>query len=222
VDPRAWRTGRRPLRLSVRDLPRVHLVTDGEVLTSPGFLDLASRLLETGGGRVALHVRGHGVGGGRLWALTTAFLERAQATGSLVAVNDRLDVALAGGAPAVQLGHRSLRVGDARRLVGPQRLIGVSVHDVEEGRLAVANGADFVFAGTLYPSASHPGARVRGTRWIEELAALGRPVLGIGGIEPERVREVRSAGAYGVALIRGVWAAPDPAGALLEYLNQIE
>jgi thiamine-phosphate diphosphorylase len=134
-------------------------------------------------------------------------------------VNDRVDVALAAGAHGVQLGRRSLSVADARTLVGRGMLIGASVHDGGEGREAAEAGADFLLAGAVYPTATHPGQPGAGLRLIETLSALGVPVVAIGGVTPERAGELRRAGAAGMAAIRGVWDAPSPADAVQRYIE---
>jgi thiamine-phosphate pyrophosphorylase len=118
-----------------------------------------------------------------------------------VVVNDRLDVALACRADGVHLRGDSYPVKDARRLMPPPLLVGRSVHTVEE--VALAAGADYVIAGTVFPSVSKPAARpaqllgLEGLRNIVKASAM--PVLAIGGITPDRIEAVLAAGAAGVA-----------------------
>ena len=145
-------------------------------------------------------------------------MEIARAAGSLLVVNDRVDVALAAGADGVQLGRRGITVADARRLGGGVR-IGASVHGLGEAREAVDGGADWLLAGSVYATASHPGRPGAGTGLIEAVAALGVPVIGIGGVTPERVREVGGAGAAGIAAIRGIWDQPSPGRAARAYIE---
>ena len=84
--------------------------------------------------------------------------------------------------------------------------------------MAVEEGADFLVVGSIYETASHPGRAAVGTGLLREAARLGRPVIAIGGITPERVPELKAAGAYGVAAIRALWQADDPAAATLSML----
>lgn len=182
-----------------------------------GFLPLVERLWARGGERLALHLRGPGLPGRVLWEAARSAAPLAAAHGSLLVVNDRADVARAAGAGAVQLGARSLAPADARR-VAPGLLLGASVHDAGEARAAVRAGADYLVAGTLYPTPSHPGRTGSGPGWMRELRPLGVPVVGIGGVTPDRVAAVREAGGAGVAVMRGVWDAPDPAAAVDRYL----
>lgn len=200
-------------------LPPLHAVTDDATLARPGFLDRALRLLAVGGPGVALHLRGPRTEGGRLYELAAELGPRAMDEGALLIVNDRVDVALAAGADGVQLGARSLSLDDAAALLGDAPLIGVSTRVPEEAYDAVEGGADFLVVGNVYETASHPGREGMGTGLVEGMALLGIPVIAIGGVTPERVAELREAGAAGVAAIRGIWEAPDPAVAARRYLD---
>jgi thiamine-phosphate pyrophosphorylase len=134
-----------------------------------------------------------------------------------VFVNGRPDIAAAVGAHGVQLGTEDLSPADARRLL-PRAWVGRSVHSMEEASTAVAEGADFLVAGNIFETESHPDRPAVGLDLISRAARLGRPVIAIGGITPDRVHEVEAAGAYGVAAIRALWMAPDPAAATLAML----
>ncbi len=209
-----------------RTVPWLHAIAADEVLDRRGFLEDARALLEWGGPEVALHLRAHGRPGGALFALARRLAPAAQAAGALVVVNDRLDVALAAELNAVQLGARSLPLAVARALVpaGPRGvLVGYSAHAADEAVSAAEAGADWVLLGTIYPTASHPGRPGAGPGLVavtaQALGAVGRtcPVIAIGGITPERVPEVVAAGAYGVAVLRGIWSAPVPFRAAVAF-----
>jgi len=102
-------------------------------------------------------------------------------------------------------------------------LVGRSVHSAEAARRAEAEGADYVVAGPVYETRSHPGVRPAGCGLIEEIALAVRvPVLAIGGIKTERVEEVVRAGASGVAVISAVLAQPDPRAAALELRRALD
>jgi thiamine-phosphate pyrophosphorylase len=198
-------------------LPRLHLVTDTGIVARSDFLAAAERALGAGGVDVALHLRAPGASGRGLREIGGRVAALCGETGSLLIVNDRVDVALAIGAGGVQLGRGSFDVPDARRVVGPGPLIGVSVHPGEP----VDEAADFALAGTLFATASHPGHAGSGTAWLRTIVGRGLPVIGIGGITPERAQEVLAAGAHGVAVMRAVWSAPDPGAAVTEILNAL-
>jgi thiamine-phosphate pyrophosphorylase len=139
-------------------------------------------------------------------------------------VNDRVDVALAVDVDGVHLGGRSLPVSAARRLLGSERWVGVSCRDAAQIAASRREGADYAFLGTIFPTSTHPEAAAMG---LEGLAATlgglgGFPVMGIGGVDPASVPGVLGAGAHGVAVVRGVWDARDPAGAVGRYVHAIE
>ncbi|MFO7259849.1 MAG: thiamine phosphate synthase [bacterium] len=203
-------------------LARLHLVTDDAVLRAADFRERAQAVLAAHGSALALHLRGHGVSGAELFELARDLAFGADGAGAELLVNDRVDVALAAGADGVQLGRRSLPIAAARALLGADAWIGYSAHGAEEAAQAAADGADFILVGTLYRTASHPEREPAGVERVREtvaaLAPAEVPVIGIGGITPERVREVLAAGAYGVAVLGGVWHAADPVAAAADYI----
>lgn len=202
-------------------LPRLHLVTDDGVLARPDFARVAEALLRLGGERVALHLRGPRTSGRELYRQAAALAGPARNAGALLLVNDRVDVALAAGASGVQLGERGLPVEDARRMGGAGWMVGASVHDPGEAGAALERGADFVLAGTLFASASHPGRGGSGVGWLREIPGGCGRVIGIGGVDPARVAGVLGAGAHGVAVIRAVWGAEGGAEKALRAFLEI-
>lgn len=203
-------------------LPRLHLVTDESIIRGDGFSGQVSALADAFGPRIAIHLRGGTLGGRVFFEVAESCAPLAQERGTFLVINDRVDVALCCGVPAIQLPRHSLSIQDARRLVGQGVAIGVSVHTPEESARAVTEGADFLLAGTVFSTPSHPGRTGRGVGWLGGLAALGRPVIAIGGITAERAVEVMRTGVHGVAVIRAVWNAPDPIAAVDELLRALE
>ena len=208
MDPRPWRARRRTVLLK-RAIPRLHAFTDERVASLPDLDDRAGALAAAGGAQLALHARGHGLSG---LAHHTLAVRLAAHPPAFLFVNDRLDVALAAGARGVQLGAHSLSPGDARRL-NADWWIGVSVHDAHEARAAQAAGADYLVVGPVFATATHPDRAPLGLTRFAEIARFGLPAIAIGGVTPTGVRELRAAGAYGVAAIRALWDAGDPAEA---------
>ncbi len=138
-------------------------------------------------------------------------------------MNDRLDVALAVRVAGVHLGSRSLPPTEARRLVGAACLLGVSVHTESEATQATESGADYLFFGPLFETPSHPGVAARGAECMDRVASLvDLPVVGIGGVTPQRAASVVTSGAHGVAAISGIWDAPSPPDAVQVYLDAVE
>ena len=128
-----------------------------------------------------------------------------------VLVRGRPDLALAAGAAGVNLPEADIAVSAARELVGPDRLLGRSVHSLAAASLAAAEGADFVVFGPVYATPSHPGSEGLGVKALAEVVeALDIPVLAIGGVDRERAAECLAAGAGGYAAIRLFQVAPTP------------
>lgn len=201
--------------------PRLHLVTDDQVLRQPDFVARATAVMEACGGRVAVHVRGHGLSGGELYGITAALRAARPPAAAVLLANDRVDIALAAGLDGAQVGSRSIPVRSAREILGSEALIGYSAHETSE--LPAAIEADFVLLGTIYPSASHPERDAAGLELVlAATQATAQPIIAIGGVTPARVGELISAGAFGVAVLGGVWHATDPVSAADSYLDAIE
>ena len=194
----------------------MHAFTDANLLALPDF-GIRAAAIAAAGAAVALHARARGASGALLSAGALRMMTLARPPEAAVFVNGRPDIAAAVGAHGVQLGSGDLAPADARRLL-PRGWIGRSVHSPEEAATAVSEGADFVVVGNIYETRSHPGRPAAGLTLVTRIADLGRPVIAIGGITPERAAEVKAAGAYGVAAIRGLWMAADPAAATLAML----
>ena len=130
---------------------------------------------------------------------------------ALLIVNDRVDIALLSGADGVQLGENGLDAASVRRLVGSEMLIGRSVHSVEGAEEAELAGADFLVLGTIFETASHPGADTGGLDLVRDVAGKVRiPVIGIGGISESKVAGLVESGAAGAAVISAISMASDP------------
>jgi thiamine-phosphate pyrophosphorylase len=132
---------------------------------------------------------------------------------ALVLVNDRADLALLSGADGVHVGDEDLPVAEARRLVGPDLLVGRTARTLAEARAALAEGADHVGFGPIFGSRSKALAVTpRGVALLAEVAReLGAPVVAIGGIGPETIGDVARAGAACAAVIDALFGAGDPA-----------
>jgi len=188
----------------------LHAITDERIARRPD-IDVVARALAEGGGLdLAFHARGRELTGLEHYSLSVQLSNHP----SFLFVNDRLDVALAVPTAGVQLGHGSLPVSAARAL-NPLWWIGRSVHDLAEADAARTEGADYLVVGPVFATASHPGRTPIGVAGLRQIvSATGElPVIAIGGITADRVREVRHSGAYGVAAIRALWDDAEPAEA---------
>lgn len=138
----------------------------------------------------------------------------ARAASALVAVNDRADLAVIGRADILHLGQTDLTPHDARRIVGPDVLIGVSTHTAEQAREAANNrDVDYFCAGPVYETPTKPDREPVGLEHVETAAAVanGKPWFAIGGIDLDTIDDVVDAGADRIVVVRAVVEAADPA-----------
>src|SRR6202171_133625 len=171
---------------SMTNLPRIHAVTNDEIMLRPGFLRKALGVMRVLGDKGAIHVRSQLLDSPTLYSITLALLELHEQTNCWCIVNDRVDVALACGVQGVQLTHKSIAVPDVQR-IAPALRIGASVHSPDEARDAERSGADWCVAGHVFETPSHPGEPRQETTFINEVvAAVSFPVIAIGGIRPEQ------------------------------------
>ena len=141
-------------------------------------------------------------------------------------VNDRLDVALACRADGIHLGQQDFPVREARRIMGPEAIIGGTATTVEEALAMQEAGADYAGFGPVFPTTSKDNpAPVKGvTNLAQVCKAVRIPVIAIAGISVERIGPVIRAGAHGVAVMTGVTTAENPARAaraLREELDEV-
>jgi thiamine-phosphate pyrophosphorylase len=138
-------------------------------------------------------------------------------------VNGSPAVALSVGAAGVHLPGTDGSIDAARELLGAAALIGRSVHSVEEALAAAAEGADYLILGTIFATASKPGRAPAGLALVRDVAAATTvPIIAIGGIDRTNTPAVIGAGAWGIATMSGILAAPDPAHAARELVAAIE
>ncbi len=198
-------------------VPRLHLVTDRRLRGDSGLTALVAEA--AAGGLGAVQLREKDLPGGDLLHLAEALLRALGDTPLLV--NERVDVALAAGAAGVHLPAAGLPTPAVRRLVGPDRLVGRSVHSLEEARQAEDEGADYVILGTIFATPSKPGRTPAGLPLVREVTAAVRlPVIAIGGIDERNAAAVIGAGAHGVAVSSAILRAPAPA-LVVERLAEI-
>ena len=130
-------------------------------------------------------------------------------------VNDRIDVAMAAKAHGVHLGRDDFPIPLAREILGPNMVIGGSAATMDEARICLAEGADYVGFGPVFPTGSKNDAGpVSGLEILEEVVrAIPLPVIAIGGVSAENTGDIMKTGARGIAVISAVCCQKDPEGA---------
>lgn len=203
-------------------LGRLHVITDAVLQTRYTHAEIAA--LATRGGADTVQYREKRPRLTReLIADASAVLAACTASGASCIVDDRADVTAAVGAQGLHLGRDDLTPAVARRLLGPDVLIGGTANSLAEAREVWQRPIDYLGVGPVYGTQSKANpAPVLG---LEQLEAIARecpvPVIAIGSITASRVREVLDAGAHGVAVIGAITCAPDPEAASHEFSEAI-
>ena len=185
----------------------------GTGLAGERFLDVVREAVAGGADTVVL--REHDATAKELFTLATECKEIAHARGAKFIVNHSLDVALAVEADGVHLGWRSLPAREVRKMAPRPFLVGVSAHSVGAAERCANDPVDYLFLGPIFPTPSKAGlVEPLGVEAIRAAKkAVKVPVIVIGGIKPENVREVMAAGADGIAVISAIMGAASPAEA---------
>ncbi len=184
-------------------LPLVMGITPTGAHDATGFLDTLERALSQG--LRLVQIRAHGTSSGDRVDFARAILTRARTAGARVILNGTADEALAAGADGLHLKASALLNLEARPDLA---LVGASCHDAAELDRAESLGLDYAVLGAVLPTTTHPGGPSLGWDGFAALVA-GRtlPVYAIGGLGPADLHDARTAGAHGIACIRGAWNA---------------
>lgn len=125
-------------------------------------------------------------------------------------INDNVEVALAMDADGVHVGQDDMASDEVRRLIGPDKILGVSAGNVEEAKLAEANGADYLGVGTIFPTSSKDDAKPVTMEMLREICeSVSIPVIAIGGITKDNLAEMKGTGIVGIAVISAIFGAED-------------
>jgi thiamine-phosphate pyrophosphorylase len=200
---------------------RLYLCTDGRRQRGDlaEFLDAA-----LGGGVDIVQLREKGLEAREELALLEVFADACRRHCRLLAVNDRADVALAAGADVLHLGQDDLPVPVARRVLGPEPLIGRSSHSpTQSGAAADEESVDYFCAGPVWTTPTKPGRPSTGLELISHVASRNptRPWFAIGGISADRLEDVIAAGATRVVVVRAITEADDPAAAAAAFARRL-
>jgi thiamine-phosphate pyrophosphorylase len=210
-------------------LPRLYPILDIDACRERGFEPLAVLAAFLAGGARFIQLRDKTAASGARLALADAVVARAHAVGARIIVNDRADIARLSAADGVHVGQDDLSVEEARRIVGPDAIVGISTHDEVQIDAAARTSASYIAVGPIYGTATKDtGYTARGLDLVRRAALAlrqrsgpaGRPVVAIGGITLERAPEVLAAGAASVAVISGL-LTDDPAQAVRSFLERL-
>ncbi|MBE7445200.1 MAG: thiamine phosphate synthase [Planctomycetia bacterium] len=185
------------------------LITDRN-LCKQSFLDTIKLALR--GGVKTIQLREKGISTHELYSLASELRKITLDFHANLIINDRVDIAMSVEADGVHLGWQSLPFHAARKLLGFERLIGISTHNRQEALQAQDYGADYITFGPVFDTPSKAGIlEPRGTEEIQHLKTVVEiPVIALGGIRENNVKDVLDNGADGIAVISGIMHATNP------------
>ncbi|MBI4597903.1 MAG: thiamine phosphate synthase [Candidatus Omnitrophica bacterium] len=200
------------MRSNVKSSWQLYVIVDRAAVGSRNLAELTSAAIR--GGADVIQLRDKAATPQRLTEEARRLLPLTNAAGIPLIINDHIDVAQAVDAAGVHLGQADASIAEARRLLGPSKLIGQSTHSLEQALAADLAGADYIGLGPLFPTPTKPTYGSIGLDLINEVQSrVGIPIICIGGINQTNVEQVIAAGARCVAVVRAICAAPDPESA---------
>ena len=198
---------------------RLYVLLDGRP-TLAEFERLAASLVAAGVS--VLQLRDKTLADRVLLARARALRAITRGTGTLFIMNDRPDLAALAEADGVHVGQEELTVKDARRIVGPNALVGVSTHSLAQARQAVLDGADYIGVGPVFPSSTKNFAALPGLNLLREIAReITLPSFAIGGITTDNLADVQATGFSRIALSAAITQAANPDQAAAKLLSRL-
>ena len=206
----------------MKRIGRFHVLTDIYLQNRYSHVELTSMALA--GGADTIQFRSKSGSTRELIEIAIQMKTLCRKAGVPLIINDRVDIALAAGADGVHLGQDDFPIPLARKLLGPDAIIGGSAGDMEEAQKCLADGADYIGSGPVYGTVSKsdagPATGVENIRIIAGQIPL--PVIAIGGVTADNVKELIDAGAYGVAVISAVCLNDDPEAAARRFRTELD
>jgi thiamine-phosphate pyrophosphorylase len=202
-------------------LPRLYVILDASLLKQSE-TEYAAKLVAAG--VRLLQYRNKEANARELLEKSRAIAELVCPHGVLFFVNDRPDVAYLAGADGVHVGQHDLSAGAARTVVGKDKLVGVSTHNLEQFSAAAATSADYIAVGPVFETRtkSNPDPIVGAELVRRARAMTDTPIVAIGGITLDRASDIIAAGADSVAVISDILLAQDPAERAAKYIEILE
>ena len=202
-------------------LPRLYVILDAALLTIPE-TECALQLVDAG--VRLLQYRSKTASSRELLEGSKQLAAALLPHGAEFIVNDRADVAALVGAKGVHVGQEDLSVEDARAVVGPNKLVGISTHNRAQFEQAVATSADYIAVGPIFSTSTKTNPDpVVGTEFIRQIRPLThKPIVAIGGITLKRAKEVVSAGADSIAVISDILCATNPRARARQFIETLD
>ncbi len=204
----------------MRALLRLYAVTDRSWVGIQTLLEqIESSLL---GGTTLVQLREKDLSDGEFIQEAISVKRLCDRFGVPLLINDNVNVALHSGADGVHLGQDDLPLQEARKMLGSNKIIGVSTHTVEEAVKAEQGGADYIGVGSVFTTQTKLDANVLSIDYIREICqAVSIPAVAIGGIKEENMDALRDTGVAGIAVVSAIFGQPDIEIATLRLKNRV-
>lgn len=200
----------------------VYLVTDRRYARLGRFDEIIESALR--GGVSAVQLREKELSGKEFWQSAMEVKGICRQYKVPLIINDRLDIALAVDADGLHLGQSDIPLEIARKVLGTEKIIGISVSNIEQTREALKHAPDYLGVGTVYPTPTktdtEPPLGLTGLREIRRITAL--PIVAIGGIKLDNCESIVDAGADGLAVVSGIMAADEPESAARQFRDKLK
>ena len=187
----------------------VYLVTDTDICPRENLIKVCREAIE--GGVTPIQLREKNLSSREFYNEAVALKKLCADRNVPLLINDRVDIALAADADGVHLGQSDLPIEAARRVLGENKIIGLSAGRAEEALNAERSGADYLGVGAMFPTATKKDANNVGVGILREIRGLVKiPIVGIGGINTENIEQLYGTGADGVAVVSCIMGSGAP------------
>jgi thiamine-phosphate pyrophosphorylase len=200
---------------------RLYLVTNSDGMDEARFLEVVAQACA--GGVTMVQLREKEKSGQEYYDLAIKIKQITDRFAIPLIIDDRMDVALAADAAGVHLGRSDLPVAAARKVMGPGRIIGATAKTLEQALAAVADGADYLGVGAIYPTTTKVVTRITPVAVLNDIAEnVDIPVVAIGGLNAGNLDALYRSGASGIAVVTAIMSSPNPGGAAEELRRLVE
>lgn len=199
---------------------KLYLVTDRTLLGKKDLYDSIKNAIL--GGTTIIQLREKSISSLEFYEIGKKIKEITKEYNVPLIINDRLDIALAVDADGLHIGQRDLPLEIARKILGPEKIIGLSTATLEEAKIAQSKGADYVGVGAVFSTSTKNNTRSVSLETLRKIKdTLDIPVIGIGGINERNVKEVIKVGIDGVAVVSAILGKENIKEASTNLLNLI-
>jgi thiamine-phosphate pyrophosphorylase len=206
----------------MKQIGRLHVLTDTVLQSRFSHIELATMAIRGGADTIQFRQK---IGATlEMIEIVRQLKKLCKSSGVRLIVNDRVDVAIAAEADGVHLGQDDFPIPLARKLLSEGRIIGGSAATLKEAEKCLAEGADYIGFGPVYPTTSKADAGpVTGIKLLKQMVeAIPLPIIAIGGISVENTPEIMRTGAQGIAVISAVCCQEDPEEATRALYNALQ